>query len=60
MCYNGLLIGEEFFMDSISRSDIILMLSVKGYFTTDSLMKKSDEELDNLYIEYVVLEEDYV
>jgi len=60
MCYNGLLIGEEFFMDSISRSDIILMLSVKGYFTTDALMKKSDEELDNLYIEYVVLEEDYV
>jgi hypothetical protein len=47
-------------MDSISRSDIILMLSVKGYFTTDSLMKKSDEELDNLYIEYVVLEEDYI
>ena len=60
MCYNGLLIGEEFFMDSISRSDIILMLSVKGYFTTDSLMKKSDEELYNLYIEYIVLEEDYV
>jgi hypothetical protein len=60
MCYNGLLIGEEFFMDSISRSDIILMLSVKGYFTTDALMKMSDEVLDNLYIEYVVLEEDYV
>jgi hypothetical protein len=47
-------------MDHISRSDIILMLSVKGYFTTDALMKKSDEELDNLYIEYIVLEEDYV
>jgi hypothetical protein len=47
-------------MDSISRSDIILMLSVKGYFTTDALMKMSDEVLDNLYIEYIVLEEDYV
>jgi hypothetical protein len=60
MCYNVILIGEEFFMDHISRNDIILMLSVKGYFTTDSLMKKSDEELDNLYIEYIVLAEDYV
>ena len=46
-------------MDHISRNDIILMLSMKG-FTTDSLIKKSDEELDNLYIEYIVLEEDYV
>jgi len=46
-------------MDHISRNDVILMLSFKG-FTTDSLMKKSDEELDNLYIEYVVLHEDYV
>jgi|GEM_PF-4167365 len=46
-------------MDHISRSDIILMLSMKG-FTTDSLIKKSDEELDNLYIEYIVLAEDYV
>ncbi len=46
-------------MDHISRQDIMLMLSVKG-FTTDSLVKMSDEELDNLYIEYVVLHEDYV
>ena len=46
-------------MDHISRNDIILMLSMKG-FTTDTLMKKSDEELDNLYIEYIVLAEDYV
>jgi hypothetical protein len=46
-------------MDHISRNDIILMLSMKG-FTTDSLIKKSDEELDNLYIEYIVLAEDYV
>ena len=35
------------------------MLSFKG-FTTDTLNKKSDEELDNLYIEYIVLAEDYV
>jgi hypothetical protein len=46
-------------MDHISRNDIILMLSMKG-FTTDSLIKKSDEELDNLYIEYIILAEDYV
>ena len=46
-------------MDHISRLDIILMLNGKG-FTTDALMKKSDEELDNLYIEYIVLAEDYV
>jgi hypothetical protein len=47
-------------MDTISRDDIITMLSVKGYFTTDKLMTLSDEVLDNLYIEYIVLEEDYV
>jgi len=46
-------------MDHISRMDIILMLSMKG-FSSDSLIKKSDEELDNLYIEYIVLEEDYI
>ena len=46
-------------MDHISRQDIMLLLSVKG-FTTDSLVKMSDEQLDNLYIEYVVLHEDYV
>lgn len=46
-------------MDHISRKDIMLMLSVKG-FTTDNLVKMSNEELDNLYIEYVVLAEDYV
>ena len=46
-------------MDHISRQDIITMLSFKG-FTTDSLVLKSDEELDNLYIEYIVLAEDYV
>jgi hypothetical protein len=59
MCYNGILIGEEFFMDTVSRSEIIELLSFKG-FTTDALMKKSDDELDNLYIEYIVLAEDYV
>jgi hypothetical protein len=41
------------------RDDIIFMLSFKG-FTTDALMLKSDEELDNLYIEYIILAEDYV
>jgi len=41
------------------RNDIIFMLSMKG-FTTDALMLKSDEELDNLYIEYIILAEDYV
>jgi hypothetical protein len=46
-------------MDSISRSDLIYMLSFKG-FTTDYLSKQNDETLDNLYIEYIVLEEDYV
>ena len=46
-------------MDHISRQDIMLMLSMKG-FNSDSLVLKSDEELDNLYIEYIVLAEDYV
>jgi hypothetical protein len=46
-------------MDHISRNDIILMLSFKG-FTTEYLMSKDDETLDNLYIEYIVLAEDYV
>ena len=46
-------------MESISRSDLILLLSFKG-FTSDYLSKQNDETLDNLYIEYIVLEEDYV
>jgi hypothetical protein len=46
-------------MDHISKQDIILMLSMKG-FASDNLVKMSDEELDNLYIEYIVLAEDYV
>jgi len=46
-------------MDTISKQDIMLMLSCKG-FASDTLVKMSDEELDNLYIEYIVLEEDYV
>lgn len=46
-------------MDTISREEIILMLSCKG-FTTDYLMTKDDETLDNLYIEYIVCAEDYV
>ena len=43
-------------MDTISRSELIFMLSFKG-FTSDELSTKSDEELENLYIEYIVLEE---
>lgn len=46
-------------MDTISRDEIILMLSFKG-FTTEYLMSKDDETLDNLYIEYIVCAEDYV
>ena len=46
-------------MDHNSRSEIITMISFK-VFTTDAMIKKSDEELDNLYIEYIVLAEDYV
>ena len=43
-------------MDTISRQELIFMLSFKG-FTSDELSTKSDEELENLYIEYIVLEE---
>ena len=42
-----------------SRDELIFMLSFKG-FTSDYLMTKDDETLENLYIEYIVLEEDYV
>ena len=42
-----------------SREELIYMLSFKG-FTTDYLMTKDDETLENLYIEYIVLAEDYV
>jgi hypothetical protein len=67
LCYNGSSIekGIKFMQtDEIRyikshRDDIIFMLSFKG-FTTDALMLKSDEELDNLYIEYIILAEDYV
>jgi len=45
-------------MDTINREGLILMLSFKG-FTTDYLMTLSDETLDNLYIECIVLGEDY-
>ena len=43
-------------MDTISRQELIFMLSFKG-FTSDELSTKTDEELDNLYIEYIVLED---
>ena len=46
-------------MDTISREDLILMLSFKGW-TSDELSLMDTETLDNLYIEYIVLESDYV
>ena len=46
-------------MDTISRQELIFMLSFKG-FTSDELSTKTDEELDNLYIEYIVLEDVWV
>ena len=42
-----------------NREELIELLSYKG-FTTDNLMTKDDETLENLYIEYIVLAEDYV
>ncbi len=42
-----------------NREELIYMLSFKG-FTTDYLMTKDDETLENLYIEYIVLAEDYL
>ena len=46
-------------MDTISREDLIFMLSFKGW-TSDELSLMDDETLDNIYIEYIVLENDYV
>lgn len=42
----------------MSKDDLIGKL--KRYFSVDKLENKDHEELMNLYIEYVVLEEDYV
>jgi hypothetical protein len=42
----------------MSREDLIVKL--KRYFSVFALEKKDHEELMNLYIEYVVLEDDYV
>ena len=42
-----------------SRAELIELLSYKG-FTSDELSQKDDETLENLYIEYIVLAEDYV
>ena len=53
------LIIERKFIITKSREELIYMLSFKG-FTTDYLMTKDDETLENLYIEYIVLAEDYV
>ena len=41
-----------------NRAELIELLSF--WFTTDKLMSFDDETLENLYIEYVVLAEDYV
>lgn len=41
-----------------NRAELIELLSF--WFTTDKLMGFDDETLENLYIEYVVLAEDYV
>jgi hypothetical protein len=41
-----------------NRAELIELLSF--WFTTDKLMSFGDETLENLYIEYVVLAEDYV
>jgi hypothetical protein len=53
LLYNG---GS---MITKNRAELIELLSYKG-FTTDYLMTKDDETLENLYIEYIVLAEDYV
>jgi hypothetical protein len=53
------LIIERKFMITKNREELIELLSYKG-FTTDYLMTKDDETLENLYIEYIVLAEDYV
>ena len=42
-----------------SRAELIELLSYKC-FTSDELSHKDDETLENLYIEYIVLAEDYV
>jgi len=51
--------GRFNFNAEISREDLILMLSFKGW-TSDELSLMDTETLDNLYIEYIVLENDYV
>ena len=45
-------------MKQLDIDTIVFCLSFKG-FTTDELEIMSYDELMNLYIEYVVLEEDY-
>jgi len=42
-----------------TRAEYIELLSYKG-FTTDALMTFDNEKLENLYIEYIVLAEDYL
>ena len=45
-------------MNQLDNDTMVFCLSFKG-FTTDELELRSHDELMNLYIEYVVLEEDY-
>ena len=46
-------------MEQLDNDTMVYLLSFKG-FTTDELELMSHDDLMNLYIEYVVLEEDYV
>ena len=62
MCFRSglfILLYNGGVMITKNRAELIELLSYKG-FTTDYLMTKDDETLENLYIEYIVLAEDYV
>ena len=60
LLYNGgAMISVGDIVNDQTRADYIELLSFKG-FTTDNLMKMDNEKLENLYIEYIVLAEDYV
>ena len=60
LLYNGgVMISVGDIVNDQTRAEYIELLSFKG-FTTDNLMKMDNEKLENLYIEYIVLAEDYV
>jgi len=60
LLYNGgVMISVGDIVNDQTRAEYIELLSFKG-FTTDYLMKMDNEKLENLYIEYIVLAEDYV